>query len=333
MFGISRVTATRKYVAGDPLQHTATGGWLKREEAIMGTAINIELWSDDRPAGEAAMQAVMREMHRIDLAMSPHRPDSELSRINRGAATAPVAISTEMFQLLTRAVHFSKLSDGAFDITYAAVGRLFDYRLHTRPTREALTTAHAAVGYRHLLLDAQAQTVQFALPGMCIDLGGFAKGYAIDNAVALLRQRGIAHANVSAGGDSCVMGDRRGRPWTIGIRDPRRPGEVVALLPLEDTSISTSGDYERCFVEAGVRFHHLIDPATGHSPSCVQSVTILGKDGLTTEAFSKCVFVLGVQKGMQLLESQPAIDAIVVDATGVLHYSRGLLAPGLQTRQ
>jgi len=129
------------------------------------------------------------------------------------------------------------------------------------------------------------------------------------------------------------MGDRRGRPWTIGIRDPRRPGEVIAVLPLEDTSISTSGDYERCFVEAGVRFHHLIDPATGASPSCVQSVTILGEDGLTTEAFSKCVFVLGVERGMQLIESQPGLDAVVVDAHGSLHYSTGLLAPGLQTRQ
>lgn len=333
MFGISRVTATRKYVAGDPPQDRATGGWLKRDEAIMGTTISVELWSNDRPAAEAAMQAVMQEMHRIDQAMSPLRADSELSQINRCAATAPVAISAEMFQLLTRALDFSNLSDGAFDITYAAVGRLFDYRLHSRPTREALAAAHAAVGYRHLMLDAQAQTVQFARPGMCIDLGGFAKGYAIDNAVALLRQRGITHANVSAGGDSCVMGDRRGRPWTIGIRDPRRPGEVVALLPLEDTSDPNSGDYEQCFVEAGVRFHRLIDPATGHSPISVQSVTILGKDGLTTEAFSKCVFVLGVHKGMQLLESQPAIDAVVVDATGALHYSRGLSAPGMQARQ
>ncbi len=333
MFGIAHTTATRKFVAGGPLQHTVSSGWLQREEAIMGTAIRIELWSDDRSHGEAAMDAVMQEMHRIDCCMSPRKADSELSKINRDATNQAVPLSSEMFHLLTRAEHFAKLSDGAFDISYAAVGRLYDYRLRTRPTAEALATARAAVGWRNVVLNDRVQTVRFALPGMCIDLGGFAKGYAVDNAAAILRQYGIAHANVSAGGDSRVMGDRRGRPWTIGIRDPRQANEVVALLPLEDTSISTSGDYERFFDEDGTRFHHLIDPATGASPNAVRSVTILGEDGLTTEAFSKCVFVLGVEKGMRLIEAQQNVDAVVVDAAGTLHYSCGLLAPGVQTRQ
>jgi thiamine biosynthesis lipoprotein len=168
---------------------------------------------------------------------------------------------------------------------------------------------------------------------MRIDLGGFAKGHAVDNATAILRERGIRHAIVSAGGDSRVIGDRRGRPWTIGIRDPRRPGEMVAMLPLEDVSISTSGDYERYFDADGVRHHHLIDPATGRSPSGVHSVTILAEDGLTTEALSKCVFVLGVEKGLRLIESQRGVDAVVVDAAGALHYSTGLLYADPSTRQ
>jgi thiamine biosynthesis lipoprotein len=162
---------------------------------------------------------------------------------------------------------------------------------------------------------------------MRIDLGGFAKGHAVDNAAAILRRRGIAHAMVSAGGDSRVIGDRRGRPWTIGIRDPRRPGEVAAMLPLEDVSISTSGDYERYFDADGTRFHHLIDPATGKSPRGIQSVTILADDGLTCEALSKIVFVLGVERGMALVESQSGVDAVVVDAAGALHFSSGLMAP------
>jgi thiamine biosynthesis lipoprotein len=142
-----------------------------------------------------------------------------------------------------------------------------------------------------------------------------------------LRKHGIKHANVSAGGDSRAMGDRRGRPWSIGIRDPRNPDRVVAVLPLEDTSISTSGDYERYFERNGVRFHHLIDPATGQSPQQVRSVTVLGDDGLTTEAFSKCVFVLGVKRGLQLIESHAGLDAVIVDAQGALHYSSGFLDP------
>jgi thiamine biosynthesis lipoprotein len=305
----------------------ASGAWLKREEAIMGTAITVELWADQRGAGEAAITAVMDEMHRIDRTMSPHKEDSELSRINREAGAGPVPVSAEMARLIVRAAEFSALSGGAFDITYAAVGQLYDYRNKVRPSDDELARARAAVGWRHLILDSQAGTVRFARPGMRIDLGGFAKGHAVDNAAAILSRRGIAHAMVSAGGDSRVIGDRRGRPWSIGVRDPRRAGALVAMLPLENVSISTSGDYERYFDAEGERFHHLIDPATGKSPRGIQSVTILADDGLTCEALSKIVFVLGVERGMALVESQSGVDAVVVDAAGALHFSSGLTAP------
>ena len=333
MFAALKASHRASGVAPVRFASAPSGGWIKRDEAIMGTAISVELWSEDRATGDAAIGAVMDEMHRIDRAMSPHKPESELSRINRDAATTAVSLSAEMAALLARAIDFSQRSGGAFDITFAAVGQLYDYRERVRPDAAALTRARAAVGYRHLVLDARARTVRFAVEGMRIDLGGFAKGHAVDNATAILRRRGIRHAMVSAGGDSRVLGDRRGRPWTIGIRDPRRPGEVVAMLPLEDVSISTSGDYERYFDADGERFHHLIDPVTGKSPNGVRSVTILAEDGLTTEALSKTVFVLGVERGLRLIEAQSGVDAVVVDAAGTLHYSSGLLAPGPQTRQ
>jgi thiamine biosynthesis lipoprotein len=298
---------------------------MSRDEAIMGTAIRVELWSDDRAAGQAAISAVMDEMHRIDRAMSPFKPGSELSRINRDAVRGPVRLSFEMFALLERALAFSRLSDGAFDITYASVGHLYDYRAGVRPSDEALERARAAVGYRNLVLDGATRSVRFAREGVRIDLGGFAKGHAVDNAAAILARRGIRHAMVSAGGDSRVLGDRRGQPWTIGIRDPRRAGAVVAVLPLEDAAISTSGDYERYFEINGERCHHLIDPATGKSPNGVHSVTIIADDGLTTEGLSKSVFVLGVERGLRLVESLPGVDAVVVVAAGALHYSSGLL--------
>jgi len=242
MFGISRLRHREgRFNAGliRPLSLAArqSGAWLKRDEAIMGTAISVELWAEDPEQGEAAITAVMGEMHRIDRCMSPHKPDSELSRINREAARSPVMLSAEMARLLARANDFAQLSGGAFDITYAAVGQLYDYRQRIRPSDEALARARALVGWRNLILDKQAGTVRFALDGMRIDLGGFAKGHAVDNATAILRERGIRHAIVSAGGDSRVIGDRRGRPWTIGVRDPRRAGEMVAMLPLEDVSI------------------------------------------------------------------------------------------------
>jgi thiamine biosynthesis lipoprotein len=309
------------------------GAWYSRDEAIMGTAIRVEMWAEDRRVANAAMTAVMDEMHRIDRAMSPYKPHSELSRINRDAADRPVPVSEEMFHLLGRALDFSRLSGGAFDITYAGVGHLYDYRLRIRPSDDEIERARAAVGYANLILDPRARSVRFARAGVRIDLGGFAKGHAVDCSVAILQRRGITNAIVCAGGDSKILGDRRGRPWTIAIRDPRKAGEAVALLPLEDVAISTSGDYERFFEKDGVRCHHLIDPRTGRSPSSVHSVTILAADGLTAEGLSKSVFVLGVEEGLRLIESQRGVDAVIVDAAGVLHYSSGLLDGKTQTRQ
>lgn len=301
------------------------GAWLARDEAIMGTAIHVELWADDRATGEAAIDAVIAEMHRIDRAMSPHKEDSELSRINRDAASQAVPLSAEMAALVGRAIAFSRLSDGAFDITYAGVGHLYDYRGGVAPDAAALAAALPSVGWQHLDLDPAARTLRFRRPAMRIDLGGFAKGHAVDRGVALLRAHGIRHGIVSAGGDSHVLGDRRGRPWSVAIRDPRREGEVVAVLPLVDCAVSTSGDYERFFERDGVRHHHLIDPRSGRSPADVRSVTILADDGLTSEALSKTVFVLGVERGLAVVDACPGVDAVVVDATGRLHWSAGLL--------
>ena len=307
-----------------PAQGTAAG-WYRAEEAIMGTEVSVELQAATRPAAEAAIAAVMAEMRRIDATMSPHRADSELSRINAGAARSPVEVSPGMFGLLSRAVAFSRLSDGAFDITFASAGNLYDYRAGVAPDPSALADALPLIDWRHLQLDAATHGVRFARPGVRIDLGGFAKGHAVDNAVAILRGLGIANAMVAAGGDSHVMGSRGGRPWTVAVRDPRREGAVVAVLPLEDVSISTSGDYERFFERDGVRCHHLLDPRTGRSPAGVRSVTIIADDGLTTEAFSKTVFVLGVEDGLRFVEAHAGVDAVIVDAQGALHYSAGLL--------
>ena len=307
-------------------------GWLARDEVVMGTAIRVELWSERRTTGQQAIDAVMAEMHRIDRTMSPHKPDSELSRINRDAARGPVRLSAEMYGLLRRANEFAEFSDGAFDITYAAVGALYDYRRGIRPGAAELERARACVGWRGLKLDAATHSVRFEREGMRIDLGGFAKGHAVDNAAAILARHGVTHAHVAAGGDSRVIGDRRGRPWTIGVRDPRRTDALVALLPLVDTAISTSGDYERYFEVDGERCHHLIDPATGRSPDAVHSVTVLAADGLTCEAMSKVVFVRGAERGLRLIERLPDIDAVIVDAGGQLHCSRGMLAGGTPAR-
>ena len=321
--------------AAAPDTLTAAPRWFGRDEAIMGTAIHVELWHDDAAAARAAIDAVIAEMHRIDAAMSPYKVDSLLSRVNRDAAHRPVPVSAELFDLLACARRFSEFSDGAFDITYAAAGHLYDYRRGIRPSDDALARARAAIGWHNVQLDPATRSVRFAQPGVRIDLGGFAKGHAVNNAVQILASHGIRHAVVAAGGDSRLLGDRCGRPWTIGVRDPRHEGEVVALLPLQDVAVSTSGDYERFFEVDGERCHHLIDPRTGRSPSAIHSVTAIAADGLTSEALSKTVFVLGVREGLRIVESVAGADAVVVDAQGELHYSAGLLqgAPGQTAQQ
>ena len=295
------------------LSKRAQGGWMSREEAIMGTAIRVELWHENAALGESAMGAVMEEMHRIDRAMSPFKPDSELSRLNREAAKAPVPVSRELFELIERSVEFSDLSGGAFDITFASVGCMFDYRAGTRPTDDKVVSALPGIDYRHIRLDHARRTIRFADDRVQIDLGGIAKGHAVDNCVALLRARGVRQALVMAGGDSRVLGDKRGRPWMIGIQDPRNKEVMAARIPLVDAAISTSGDYERYFEEDGVRYHHILDPKTGMSATGVRSVTIIGPDATTTEGISKSVFIKGPEQGIRFVESLPEIDAVVID--------------------
>ena len=298
--------------------------WLHDEQAIMGTSVRVELWHEDAVAGKAAIAAVMEEMHRIDGSMSPFIPSSELSRVNQLAASRPVAISQELFDLITRSLAVSKLTGGAFDITFSSVGYLYDYRRHIKPTETEIRRALPGVNYRHLNLNRRHRTLRFGRPGMRIDLGGIAKGYAVDAGIELLKKRGITHALVTAGGDSRIIGDRRGRPWMIGIRDPRRRDDMVAMLPLNDTAVSTSGDYERYFEADGVRYHHIINPKTGHSASEVRSVTIIAPDATTTDGLSTGVFVLGLEQGMALVESLDNVQAVIVDKQGQMHFSQGL---------
>jgi thiamine biosynthesis lipoprotein len=301
--------------------------WLYREEAIMGTRCAVELWATDRAAGNAAIEAVLADMRRIDALMSTYKADSEISRVNANAAREPVAITAELFALLQTAQHYSALSKGAFDITYASVGYLYDYRQHFHPDASTLAAALPAVDYRQLRLDAERRTVAFGRPGMRIDLGGIAKGYAVDRGIDILKARGFGHAMVNAGGDTRVSGDRFGKPWVIGIRHPDRKDEVVLRIPLEDAAFSTSGDYERYFDEGGVRYHHIIDPKTGQSPRAVRSVTIIASNATRTDGLSKTVFILGPKDGLDFINSLPDADAIVIAADGKVSYSKGLEPP------
>ena len=300
--------------------------WVRRiTDGIMGTRITVELWSEDDAKAEAAIDAVLDEMRHIDESMSTYKPTSEVSQVNAKAADGPMHISKELFDLLTTAKEYSVITEGAFDITYASVGYMYDFPKHVRPNEEQITDALPAVNYKHLLLDPKNQTVQFSQKGVRIDLGGIAKGYSVDCGIDVLKKLGYTRAFVSAGGDSRIIGDRFGKPWMVGIRDPRKGGDaVITRIPLVDAAISTSGDYERYFEEDGVRYHHIIDPHTGHSASKVRSATIIGPYATRTDGLSKTAFVLGPEKAMEIYNRLDDIDAIIVKLDGTVIHSKGM---------
>lgn len=299
--------------------------WLKQQQDIMGTQVTVELWHDSPQIRQDCSERVFIEMHRIDDLMSPYKSSSEISFINNNAAMAFIGISEEMSALIKQSLEFSRLSDGAFDISFASIGYRYDYRNQRQPSDRFINQHLASLDYRHIRL--KGNKIKFDNSGVRIDLGGIAKGYAVDRAVEIVRECGIKEAMISAGGDSRILGKKRGKPWIIGIQHPRKPDDLAILLPLSDTAISTSGDYQRFFMVDGKRIHHIINPATGQSANQNWSTTVTGPDALTTDALSTTIFVLGAEKGLALIETLEGIDAIIIDKYGKVHYSSGLGEP------
>ena len=305
----------------------ARAEWMERTEAIMGTRVYVELWAEDPARGNEAIEAVMADMRRIDNLMSHYKPESELSQINAHAYQAPVQVDKELFDLIKLSTYYSQITQGAFDITYASVGYLYDYRRHIHPSEAQIKSALPAVNWHNLLLDEKSHTVRFEHAGMRIDLGGIGKGYAVDHGIAILKARGFRHAVVTAGGDTRIIGDHMGRPWLVAIRHPDDPSKVVTRIPLSDSAMSTSGDYERYFDENGVRYHHIIDPHTGHPASKVRSATVIAPTATQTDGMSKTAFVLGPEKALEIINRRPEYDAVFVCPDGRVLYSNGLRPP------
>ena len=194
-----------------PICSTAHAQWHTQQRDIMGTRVSVELWHEEAASAIECSEQVFAEMQRIEDLMSTYKDDSEISYINNNAATNPVAISAEMIHLVKRSLHFSEISKGAFDITYASVGYAYDYRKRQQPSDESISEKLPAIDYHHIMISGD--NIQFGNDAVRIDLGGIAKGYAVDRAADIIGQCGIAQAMVSAGGDSRIIGDRKGRPW------------------------------------------------------------------------------------------------------------------------
>lgn len=300
--------------------------WYKHSFNVMGTQAEVELWHESEVKAKQLTALVEGEMRRIEELMSPYIESSEVYNINQLVAGESLSISEELFLLIQRSLEFSELSHGAFDITFASVGYQYNYREKIKPTHDEIEQSKLLIDYRSIQLDSKNTKISFKKTGMKIDLGGIAKGYAVDRCIELLRENGVKHAFVKSGGDSRLLGDKRGRLWTIGIQHPRNKGKVLTQVPLENVAISTSGDYERFFIENGERVHHILDPKTGMSAKKSISVSIIASDSTTADALSTTVFILGFEKGLALINQMNDVSAIIIGANGQFHYSDDLKA-------
>ena len=325
--------------------------WRSTSFDSMGTRFELELWAANDKKAQKIYNAVSKELQGLESLLSPYIESSDVSRINASAGDEAVVVDEITYRIIERSLRYSRLSEGAFDISFAALGQQYDYRNNLQPDDTNRRRGQQLIDYRQIELSQKPDSnnkvfyVLLKKSGMAIDLGGIAKGFAIDTIAELLLREGIVAAAISLGGDSRFIGDRgteplsnKRIPWMIGIKHPRanqlpevrsnieKESSAHALrMPLINAAFSTSGDYERYFIDdSGTRVHHIIDTATGQSAKEVVSVSIVGEKSIDCDALSTTVFVLGIERGLELIESINGYDAIIIDRQGKIHYSSGL---------
>lgn len=277
----------------------------QKKSELMHTLVTVTVVSDSAQKAEAAIDASFAEIKRLEVALSFWTKDSEIAKINASAGVAPVKVSPETLEIARKAGFINKLTEGAFDPTIGPLIRLWDYKARKIPDPLAIEQARKKVGYGKVIIDPDVSTIYLKDKGMSYDTGGIAKGYATDRAVEVLKSKNISAGLVSIAGDIRAFGRRPdGSLWRVGIRDPRSDSEedLMAIVELENQAVSTSGDYERFFMENGVRYHHIIDPATGMPARGAISLTVIAPEGVITDGLSTGLFVLGPERAMKILE-------------------------------
>lgn len=314
----------------------------QRTWSIMGTFLQVTVYRSDRELAQQDLRAVYEQIVDIDERMSLYRDESELSLLNARAGTGPIAVSGKLMEVIATAAEFHAVSGGAFDITVTPLVDLwgfYDFSGSSVPPPELLEQRLVSVGMNRVIVDADAGTID--LPdGVSLDLGGVAKGYAVDLAMEVLEQRGTPAAMVDLGGNIAVLGEPTDVDgWWIGIRHPRQEGGLIASVRLESgQAVATSGDYERFFETGGDRYSHILDPRTGMPVRGVLAVTVVAARAMVADALSTAAFVLGAESGLELLRDYPAVDGVVV--TPNASYDRApnsdalnvRTTPGLSTR-
>ena len=294
----------------------------RKSKILMDTFVTITVVSNSKDRAENAINTAFSEIEKLEKLSNFFSSESEISRINKNAGISGVRVSPDILNMLNKAITVSEKTEGSFDVTIGPVISLYDFHKKIKPEESAVKKNLSLVDYRKLIIDRNKSTAFLKKRGMLIDLGGISKGYATDKAVETLKRKGINSGLVSVAGDIKAFGLKPdGKPWKIGIRNPRAKGkedDIMATIELKDMAISTSGDYERFFIIDGKRYHHLLSPRTGYPAQKCQSVSVITKEGAFTDAFATGVFILGPENGIKVLEKL-GFDGIIVDSQGKVH--------------
>ncbi len=293
----------------------------------MGSRFEITVVANDSIKAAEYTDIAISEINRIENMISSWDPNSQTSEINKNSGIKPVKVDNELLQLIERAIVISKLTDGAFDISYASMDRIwkFDGSMSSMPSDEEVKSSVAKVGYQNIIIDKENSTVFLKLPGMKIGFGAIGKGYAADMAKALLIKKGVIAGIINASGDMNTWGKQpNGEYWKVGITNPLNKSKVMALLPIDEGAVVTSGDYEKHVTINGKRYTHIIDPRTGFPSIGIISVTVFAPKAELADALATSVFVMGTNVGLNLINQLPNIECIIIDEMGNIHKSSNI---------
>lgn len=299
----------------------------KKKKSLLGSPFEITVVATDSVQANQFVNMAFDEVTRIEHLISDWIPTTQISKVNQQAGIAAVKVDLEVFELVERALKISKITDGAFDISYASMDKIwkFDGSMKTMPTEEAIKKSVAKVGYEHILLDANNTTIFLEKEGMKLGLGGIGQGYIADKIKVLLQKNGCTSGLVNVSGDINTWGKQpNGADWSVGIVNPMNKNKVFATFPLYDSAVETSGSYEKYVTFNGKRYSHIIDPRTGYPATGIVSVSVFAKQTELADALATGIFVLGVEVGLDLVNQLNGIGCIIVDEKGAIHASKNI---------
>jgi len=296
----------------------------KRTLKLMGSRFDISVVSNSQSEADAYIEDAVNEITRIENLISSWKPDSQTSSINKKAGILPVVVDKELFNLIKRSIDISKLTQGAFDISYASMDKIwkFDGSMTELPSPEVIKSSVAKVAYENIVLNEENSSVYLKIEGMKIGFGAIGKGYAADRAKALLIEKGVTSGIINASGDMNTWGKQpNGETWKIAITNPLNKGKVFALLPIDNRAIVTSGNYEKFVKFNNIRYSHIIDPRTGYPSIGIISVSVIAPKAELADALATSIFVMGKEVGLNFINQLEGIECIIISEDGRIHYS------------